>query len=233
MKNLKKIIAVSLILCMVFSLTSLVYAENVEEENDIFEDVKTEEVNDIFEDIETEEVNKSTLTLTYAEQIKMKNTAHEIAELARSMGLSEDDPIIKRASDLWWEAHYAEIYPTQTYSDEDLRILTNVIHFEACCCPEWHKELVGQVVLNRVADSRFPNTIKDVVAQPGQYSVSYTTKTIDCQNCNDVAKHVLEYGVDCPENIIYQANFKQGKGVYKTSYVNTGWFRSTTYFCYG
>ena len=29
--------------------------------------------------------------------------AHEIAELARELGLSEDDAIIKRASALWWE----------------------------------------------------------------------------------------------------------------------------------
>ena len=29
--------------------------------------------------------------------------AHEIAEIAREMGLSEDDPIIRRASEIWWE----------------------------------------------------------------------------------------------------------------------------------
>lgn len=32
-----------------------------------------------------------------------QDTAHEIAELARSMGLPEDDPIIKRASEIWWQ----------------------------------------------------------------------------------------------------------------------------------
>ena len=32
-----------------------------------------------------------------------QNTAHEIAELARGMGLPEDDPIIQRASAIWWE----------------------------------------------------------------------------------------------------------------------------------
>lgn len=168
--------------------------------------------------------------MSLEEQTNIKNTTHEIAELARSIGLTDDDPIIQRASELWWEAHNT---PIRTYTDDDLRILTNVIHFESCGCPEWHKEIVGQIVLNRVADPRFPNTIRDVVAQPRQYLYSYTTRTINCQNCNDIAKKVLEGGVEIPANVIYQANFRQGKGVWKTSYVNTGWFSSTTYFCYG
>lgn len=29
--------------------------------------------------------------------------AHEIAELARAIGLPETDPIIKRAQELWWD----------------------------------------------------------------------------------------------------------------------------------
>lgn len=36
--------------------------------------------------------------------ISKQNTAHEIAELARSIGLPEDDVIIKRAQEIWWEA---------------------------------------------------------------------------------------------------------------------------------
>lgn len=166
----------------------------------------------------------------YSEQQKIKDTVHEIAELARSIGLPEDDPIIVRAKELWWEAHNT---PVKTYTEDDLRILTNVIHYESCGCSEWHKELVGQIVCNRVEDSRFPNTIKDVVAQPRQYSVFYTTTTVSCQNCQNIARNVLEGNVDCPANVIYQANFRQGTGVYKVSYVNTGWFRSITYFCYG
>lgn len=35
-----------------------------------------------------------------------QSTAHEIAELARGMGLQEDDPIIVRASEIWWEDNF-------------------------------------------------------------------------------------------------------------------------------
>ena len=43
--------------------------------------------------------------MTYSTRQEVKNTAHQIAELARSLNLPEDDPIIKRAQELWWEAH--------------------------------------------------------------------------------------------------------------------------------
>lgn len=33
----------------------------------------------------------------------IQDKVHEIAEIARSIGLPEDDPIIKRASEIWWE----------------------------------------------------------------------------------------------------------------------------------
>lgn len=37
-----------------------------------------------------------------------KTQAHQIAELARALGEPEDSPIIKRASEIWWEAEKAE-----------------------------------------------------------------------------------------------------------------------------
>ena len=32
-----------------------------------------------------------------------QNKVHEIADMARELGLPEDDPIIQRASEIWWE----------------------------------------------------------------------------------------------------------------------------------
>ena len=39
--------------------------------------------------------------------------------------------------------------------------------------------------------------------------------------------------VDMPSNVIFQANFKQGTGVWKAIYFNSGYFASTSYYCYG
>lgn len=44
----------------------------------------------------------STFCIAFAWTDK-QNKAHEIADMARSIGLAEDNPIIKEASRIWWE----------------------------------------------------------------------------------------------------------------------------------
>lgn len=119
------------------------------------------------------------------------------------------------------------------YTDEELDIMSRVIYAEAGS--DWisdeQQQLVGMVVMNRVKDSRFPNTIKEVVFQKGQYACTWDGNFNKTPNKRAIenAKCVLEGKVECPENVIFQAEFKQGKGVYKV-------FKSkysTTYFCFG
>lgn len=158
--------------------------------------------------------------------------AHEIAETARSMGLPEDDPIIKRASELWWQAESSFAY--------DRDILATVIYNEAWGgCSTRHRELVAAVVVNRVNSGRFPNTVYDVVTQAGQYHVAYANpdsyygkraraNASAWAECQRIATRALKGQIECPSNVLWQANFMQGNGVYeihRTSY-------STTYFCY-
>ena len=52
-----------------------------------------------------------------------QNTAHEIADLARSIDLPETDPIIVRAQEIWW-SDYAEPEPPQIQdcSEQDLAL---------------------------------------------------------------------------------------------------------------
>ena len=51
--------------------------------------------------------------------------------------------------------------------EENLYILSHVINGEACGC-SWDMKIgVGSVVINRVHDERFPDSIKDVVFQQG------------------------------------------------------------------
>lgn len=155
--------------------------------------------------------------------------AHEIAETARAMGLPEDDPIIVRAKEIW------EAEQLQFILDRD--IIATVIYNEAWAgCTERHRELVAAVIMNRVKSDKFPDTVYDVVTQKGQYLLGYangdpqyTPPEEAIEACREIATRALLGGIDCPDNVLYQAEFKQGTGVYevcKTSY-------STTYFCYG
>ena len=53
----------------------------------------------------------------------------------------------------------------------DLNLLARLIHGEARGEPYVGQVAVGAVVLNRVRDSRFPNTIAGVIYQPGAFDV--------------------------------------------------------------
>lgn len=138
--------------------------------------------------------------------------ANDIADKAREMGLPENDPIIVRAKQIWME----EQNKKPSYTDYDLKVMANTIYYEARDCSDRHQQLVGAVVMNRVRDPRFPNTVAGVVGQPGQYAGNYLNANppISDRIYNN-AKQALLYKVGCPTNVLYQANFRQGKGVYE------------------
>lgn len=54
--------------------------------------------------------------------------------------------------------------------DTDVQAMAQVIYHEARGETEAGKVAVGQVVLNRVRDKRFPNTVYQVIWQPKQFS---------------------------------------------------------------
>ena len=118
------------------------------------------------------------------------------------------------------------------YTEDDLYVLSHIIQCEAGYCQREMMEGVGSVVLNRVADERFPNTITEVVNQPGQYrpvTDGVFTSAQPTELVMEVAVDLLECGSKFPPEVIYQANFPLGTGIYKT--LSTSY--STMYFCYG
>nr|DAQ69630.1 MAG TPA: Cell Wall Hydrolase [Caudoviricetes sp.] len=112
------------------------------------------------------------------------------------------------------------------WSHEDFKFLSECISGEAQGCSWKHMLYVGSVVLNRKYHAEFPNTIKDVCLDPGQYAcfvngVCYTEAT---EKCKAAAYELLKYGSLLPKNVIFQAQFEQGDGVYQKI--------GNTYFCY-
>lgn len=55
-------------------------------------------------------------------------------------------------------------------AEEEVYLLAKGIHGEASVCDRDEKYKVGTVIMNRVAHSRYPNTVKGVLADPHQYS---------------------------------------------------------------
>ena len=103
------------------------------------------------------------------------------------------------------------------YVDEDdVVLLAKLIYGESRGNTDEAQCLTASVVMNRVKHPKYPNTIYDVIHQPGQYSVankidSYTPTEKELKN----ARIVLSGQFECPDNVVYQAMFKQGTGVYK------------------
>lgn len=58
-----------------------------------------------------------------------------------------------------------------TYSPEDIELLARVINAEAYGQPYEGNVAVGAVVVNRMAHPWFPNTLREVIMQPGQFLV--------------------------------------------------------------
>lgn len=61
--------------------------------------------------------------------------------------------------------------PPPACNEQEIEMLAMVIYQEAGgdACSDECRQMVGEVVLNRVADSRFPDTIYEVISAPYQY----------------------------------------------------------------
>ena len=91
---------------------------------------------------------------------------------------------------------------------------------------------VGEVLLNRVASPEFPNTVEECIYQPGQYypkNSSYFKKLLPWERETRLAWRLLEGERHLKPSVVFQANFTQGSGVFKSFYDKyLGW----TYICY-
>lgn len=122
----------------------------------------------------------------------------------------------------------------ESYTFDDLMLLSKIIYAEAgseWLSDEW-KMCVGEVVLNRAASPEFPNTIKEVLEQPGQYygaNSRYFNNLLPNERCVACAMRLLNGERLLEPSVVFQANFAQGGGTHTAVYDKyLGW----TYFCY-
>lgn len=79
--------------------------------------------------------------------------------------------------------------------------------------------LTGIVVLKRVKSKHYPDTIIGVISQKGQYSTYADGKFWNepSKRSMMIAKRLLSTNIvhDYPDNLVFQAEFEQGRSVYK------------------
>lgn len=125
---------------------------------------------------------------------------------------------------------------TKNYTNEELMLVAKVIAAEAGSdnVSDRCNELVGAVIVNRVNHGSFPNTIEEVIYAPGQYAtVSQLDSIVPDERDIENARRALEGEIDCPADVVWQANFPQcawGTSVDIYEKIETPY--GTMYFCH-
>ena len=103
---------------------------------------------------------------------------------------------------------------------EEINLLAEVMFWENWSTDKEHEaaRLTGAVVLNRVKHKWFPDTVKGVLYQKGQYATTHKFFTKELpEECYKLAIDLYRYGTDdVPLNVIFQSTHKEfGSGVWK------------------
>lgn len=100
--------------------------------------------------------------------------------------------------------------PEVTYSQDDLYWLAQIISAEAKGESEEGQIAVGNVILNRVASKNFPNSIKEVIFQKGQFSPVSNGRLYDkpYDSAKESAKKVLQGQRVIGEDVLYFYSYK-------------------------
>lgn len=121
-----------------------------------------------------------------------------------------------------------EVIETPTVDPEELELMAHLLVGEAGSdwCTDEMVYYVGSVALNRVASSRFPDTLEKVIFAKGQYACTWdgNFNREPSERHYKIAEDLLLNGSVLPPDVVYQAEFKQGSGVYKKV--------QNMYFCY-
>ena len=162
---------------------------------------------------------KCVLLVTFIMVLSIIPTNHVNAdEIHLTAGLSSAVLDILRDSTIDVVEEEVSTETAYEYTQEDLDLLAHVIYAEAGSdyCTDEMRYGVGSVVLNRVEDECFPDTLYNVIYQKGQYQCTWDgniDKTPD-ERSYRIAQDLLNNGSIFPSDVVYQAEFKQGCGVY-------------------
>lgn len=113
--------------------------------------------------------------------------------------------------------------PVYNYTEEELDLLARLIYSEGGIESYETQLKIGSVVMNRVDDPYFPNTIREVIYQKNQFSVTFTKingvimidRPAD-EEAKKAAYEILNYGSVLPKDV----------QVFYEKSITTGWVAS-------
>lgn len=112
------------------------------------------------------------------------------------------------------------------FSEPENMLLAKIVHAEAKGEGLEGKQIVAEVILNRMEHEKFPNTIEGVVSQPKQFqpysSRSYLNEKPNEETYRAIVKAYNERNL--PENVLYFCNYDI------ISDGNKNWFDTKEYY---
>ena len=115
-----------------------------------------------------------------------------------------------------------EVEETPAYTERDLELLALVIYQEAGgdACSDETRLMVGNVVMNRVADERFPDTIEEVLLQERQYGRLHWTGTVWPKRASqEVEAHAVARAYECAEQILNGVRVLPDDVIFQSEYI--------------
>lgn len=109
------------------------------------------------------------------------------------------------------------------YTNDEIKLLSSLVQAEAGNQPYKGKVGVANVVLNRVKSSRYPDTIKEVIYQSGQFSVvrnGSLNRMLSNYNNNEQSKDCIKAAKDALEGENFVGNYT-GFRVYSSSFAKS------------
>lgn len=113
--------------------------------------------------------------------------ANQIANVARSMGLPESNPIIVEASRIWWEEETAKAeraeaermaFLNEHYSDAVA--MAKVVYCEAQGIGDKRElSMICWTILNRVDSGKYGGSIYAIITAPSQFAYRSTAPTVN------------------------------------------------------
>lgn len=162
---------------------------------------------------------------TVSVHINVVHTIEQNQEVSEETNIVDEEFIPEDVTESATEVEEGEFISFYTYTEEELDLLSRLIYSEGGTESYDTKLKIGSVVMNRVEAKDFPDTIREVIYQEGQFAV--TTHKINGiimieqpadEDSKRAAKEVLDYGSVLPPDVqVFYANHIRNEGNWVTT----------------
>ena len=166
---------------------------------------------------------KGSTIISSPKSSEMTSVSGEQSQTTVTPAESLEDPPETTQSLQIEEIAVPEHKPVYNYTEEELDLLSRLIYSEGGIESYDTQLKIGSVVMNRVDDPYFPNTIREVIYQKNQFSVTFTKldgvimidRPAD-EEAKKAAYEILNYGSVLPKDV----------QVFYEKSITTGWVAS-------